>query len=160
MHKKTASREWLDAVVVWTPGGDGLFDLFGVEVFGDGAGGESGEFGVGGEAESDELLDGDLVDEAEVFFVEEVGEAELLFEADEAVLIRERVLAGLAEDEQKHDGHHDPPEVGVFEAGPCVDGHVDGEAQVEQEHRREEEVEGGVPAGVVFERLRLSHRAQ
>jgi len=49
-------------VVVGAPGGDALFDLFGGEVFGLGALGEGGEFGVGGEAEGYVLLHGEGFD--------------------------------------------------------------------------------------------------
>jgi len=48
----------LDAVVVGAPCNDGLFDLLTVEVLGDGALGQGGDFGVGREAEADELFDG------------------------------------------------------------------------------------------------------
>ena len=150
----------LNAVVVGTPGGDGLLDLLGVEVFGYGASGEGGEFGVGGEAEGDVLLDGDGVDQAEVIFVEEVGEAELLFEADDAVLRAEGGGPGGAYDEEENHRHDDPPEVGVLEAGPCVDGRVDREGEVQQEQRDDDEVDEWVPAGVIFEGLRLRHRGQ
>ena len=149
---------FLYAVIVGTPSGDGLLDLFGVQVFGYGAGGEGGKFGVGGEAEGDVLLDGDGVDQAEIVFVEEVGEAELFFEADDAVLGAEGGAAGGAYDQEKNHRHHDPPEVGVLEAGPCVDGRVDGEDQVQKEQWEDDEVDGWVPAGVIFEGLRLSHR--
>ena len=54
----------LDAVVVGAPVGDGLLDLFAVEVFGYGALGEGGYFGVGGEAQAYELVDGEGLDEA------------------------------------------------------------------------------------------------
>jgi len=68
-----------------------------------------------------------------LIIVDEVGEAKLLFETDEAVLILERVAAGEAGHAKKHDRHDDPPEVHVGEAGPAVDGRVDGDDQIEQE---------------------------
>jgi hypothetical protein len=147
----------LDAVVVGAPGGDGFFDLFGGELFVDCAGGEGWEFGVGGKAEGNELLEGDLVDEIELVVGEEVGEAELLFEADDAVLRTEGGAAGDAGHGHEDDGHDDPPEMGMGEEGPGVDGRVDGEDEVEEQERKDEEVKEGVPARVVFEGLRLSH---
>ncbi len=146
-------------MVVGAPGGDGLLDLLAVEVFGGGALGEGGYFGVGGEAEADELVDGEGIDEVELVFVEEVGEAELFFEANEAVLIFEGVSAGDAGHEEEDDGHDDPPEMGVGEAWPGVDGGVDGGDEVEQQQGHQDEVERGVEARVVLERLRHRHRS-
>jgi len=148
----------LDALVVGAPGSDGLLDLLAVEVFGDGAVGEGGYFGVGGEAEANELVDGEGVDEAELVFRQEVGEAELFFEADEAVLVLEGVAAEDAGHDEEQDRHHDPPQVDVDAAGPGVDGRVDREDEVQQQHRQDEEVKRRVEARVIFERLRLSHR--
>jgi len=45
----------------------------------------------------------------------------------------------------------------VLEAGPVVDGDVDAEDEVEQEQGDEEEVEGGIVTGVVFQVLRGGH---
>ena len=110
-----------------------MLDLLAGEVLGDGALSEGNYFGVGGEAEAYELIDGEGVDETQMVIVDEVGEAKLLFETDEAVLILERVAAGEAGHAKKHDRHDDPPEVHVGEAGPAVDGRVDGDDQIEQE---------------------------
>jgi len=147
----------LDALIVGAPVDDGLLDLFAVEVFGYSALGEGGYFGVGGEAEADVLVDGEGVDEAELIFREEVGEAKLLFEADEAVLVLEGVAAEDSSHDEKHDRHDDPPEVHVGEAGPAVDGGVDREDQVQQQHGQDEEVKRRVESRVVLERLWLSH---
>jgi hypothetical protein len=152
----------LDAVVVGAPGYDGLLDLFGVEVFGDGAGGKCGDFGVGGEAQGDELIEGELVDDAELTFGQQVGEAELFFEADDAVLVLEGVATRLAGKDKEKDRHGYPPEMVMVIGRPGVpgaDGRVDGEREVEEQHRDEEEVEEWVEARVVFEVLRLGHRA-
>ena len=144
-------------MVVGAPGDDGLLDLFAIEVLGDGALGEGGDFGVGGEAETNELVDGEGVDEAELIFGEEVSKAELLFEADKAVLVLERVAAKEAGHDEEHERHDNPPEVHVGEAGPAVDGFVDGEDEVQQQDRQDEEVKRRVEARVVLERLWLSH---
>jgi hypothetical protein len=147
----------LYAVVVRAPVGDTLLDLLAVEVFGYGALGEGGDFGVGGEAEAYELVDGEGVDEAELVFREEVGEAELLFEADEAVLVLEPVAAEDAGHDEEQDRHDDPPQVHGDVAGPGVDGRVDREDQIQQQRRQDEEVKRRVEARVIFERLQLGH---
>jgi hypothetical protein len=146
-------------VVVGTPGDDALFDGFGFEVLGEGFVGEDREFGVGGEAQGDELLEGELVDVGAVGGGEQGGEAEALFEADGAVLDLEGGVAGATGHEKEDDGHDDVPEVRVLPAGPVVDGDVDGEDEVEQEERDDDEVEGGVEAHVVLEGLRCGHEA-
>ena len=147
----------LDAVVVGAPGGDELLDLLAVEVFGDGAVGQGGYFGVGGEAEADELVDGEGVEEAELVFGEKVGEAELLFEADKAFVVLEGVGAKEAGHGEEDDRHQDHPQVDDDVVGPGVHGHEDGEDHVEEQQRRDEEVKGWVEARVVLERLWLSH---
>ena len=45
----------------------------------------------------------------------------------------------------------------MSEAWPGVDGRVDGEAKVEQQHWQNEEVEGRIEARVVFVGLWLRH---
>ena len=135
-----------------------MLDLLAVEVFGDGALGEGGYFGVGGETEADELVDGEGVDEVELIFGEQVGEAELLFEADEAILVLERVAAEDAGHGEEHERDHDQPQVDEDVVGPSVDDHVDGKDYIEQEHGCDEEVERRVEARVVLERLWLCHR--
>ena len=134
-----------------------MLDLFAGEVFGYGALGQGGNFGVRGEAQADELIDGQGVDEVELVFGEKVGEAELLFEADDAVLIFESIAAREAGQDEENDGHDDPPEVAVSEEGPGVDGRVDCEAEIQEEKRKDEEVKGRIEARVVLEGLRLSH---
>ena len=49
--------------------------------------------------------------------------------------------------------------MGVLIKGPGMDGRVDGEAQVDGQHRNNEEVEERVVAGVVLIGLWLSHRS-
>jgi hypothetical protein len=147
----------LDALVVGAPVGDGFLDLLAGEVFGDGALSEGGDFGVGGETEADVLVDGEGVDEAELIFGEEVGEAKLLFQTDETVLVLEGVAAAEAGQDEQHDRHHDPPEALVPVDGPVVDGPVDREDEVQQQHRQDEEMKRRVESRVVFERLWLSH---
>ena len=151
------SRNFLDALVVGAPSDNSLLDLLAVQVFGDGALGEGGDFGVGGEAEADVLIDGEGVDEAELVFGEKVGEAKLLFETDEAVLVLEGVAAKDSSHDEEHDRHDDPPQVHVGKVGPAVDGRVDGEDQVQQQHRQDEEVKRRVEARVILEGLWLSH---
>ena len=88
---------------------------------------------------------------------EEGGEAKALFEADDAVLHFEGTAAGDACHDEEDDGHDDPPEMCVLVAGPVVNGDVDAEDEVEQEHGQEKEVKGRIEAGVVLEVLRSGH---
>jgi hypothetical protein len=146
-------------VVVGAPVDDGLLDGFGIHVFGEGAVGEVGKLGVGGEAESDELGDGELVDVSVVGGGEQSAEAEALFETDDAVLGFEGVAAGTTGHQEEDDGHDDPPEIGVLVSGPAVNGDVDGEDEVEQEQRKDDEVKRWMEAHVVFKVLRIGHWA-
>lgn len=147
----------LDAEVVGAPGGDGLFDLPGGEVVGEGALDEGGEFGVGGEAEGDELSLGELTGGGELGSGEKSGEAETLFEADDAVLGLEGAGAGAAGHEDEDDGHDDPPEMGPAVMRPVVDGGIDGEDEVEKKQGHDGEVERRVEAGVVLVGLQFGH---
>lgn len=119
--------------------------------------GQGGELCVRGEAQSDELGEGEGVDESELAVGQEVGEPQLLFEPDEAVLRAQCGHAADAGHGEEDNGHGDPPEVGVLVTRPGVDGCIDGEAQVEQQHGNDEEVEERVEARVVFVGLWLSH---
>ena len=65
----------LDAVMVGTPVGDGLFDGFGLEFLGERAVSQGGDLFVGGEAEGDKLTDGEVVDVGEIISRAEAGEA-------------------------------------------------------------------------------------
>ena len=147
----------LDAEVVCAPVDDALLDGFGVEGVGDGFVGEGGEFFVGGEAEGDELVLGEEGDEVCFVGREQDGEAETLFEADDAVLRLEGAAASDASDEDEDEGHDDPPEMGVAEGRPGVDGGVDGEGEIEEQQGEDGEVEERLEAGVVFVGLVLGH---
>jgi hypothetical protein len=147
----------LDAVVVGAPVDDAGFDGLGLEVLGEGFVDEVGNFGVGGEAEGDELTGGELVDVGAVGGWEERGEAEALFEADDAVLHLHGAFARDAGHDEEYDGHDDPPDMFVAVGGPSVDGDVDGEDEIEGEEGDDEEVKGGVEAGVVLDVLRGRH---
>jgi hypothetical protein len=145
-----------DAEVVGPPaGGDGLLDLFLGEVVVEGALDQGGQFRVGGEAQADELGRGEGLAAGEVFGGEERGEAQALFEADDAVLHCDGVQAGAADGQQQDDGHQDPPKEEVAMVRPVMDGVGDGEDNVEQQDGRDEEVPGGIEAGVVLVVLRF-----
>jgi hypothetical protein len=144
-------------VVVAAPVDDGLFDGLWLHVFGEGPVGEFGEFVVGGEAKGDELSGGELVDVRAVGFGEQRVKAETLFEADDAVLGFHGGLAGVASHEEKDDSHDDVPEMSVLVARPVVNGDVDGEDEIEQEQRDDDEVKGRMEARVVFKILRSGH---
>ena len=88
---------------------------------------------------------------------EEGGDAEALFEADDAVLIAGGVATHGAGEQEEGDGHDDVPELELGEGGPGAIDEVDGEEDVEEEDLDEEEVEGGVEAGVVLIGLRSWH---
>jgi len=147
----------LDAVIVGAPVDDLLLDGFGFEALGEGFVDERREFIVGGEAEGDELLRGEFLDVAELGDGEDGREAEAFFEADDAVLHFEGTAAGNACHDEEGDGHDDPPEMCVLVAGPVVNGDVDAEDEVEQEHGQEKEVKGRIEARVVLEVLRSGH---
>jgi len=119
--------------------------------------GEFGKLVVGGEAKGDELGDGELVDVGAVGGGEQGVEAETLFEADDAVLSFEGVAAGVAGYQEEDDSHDDAPEMSVLVARPVVDGDVDGEDEVEDKQRNDDEVKGRVEACVVFKILRSGH---
>ena len=114
---------------------------------------EGGKFFVGGEAQGDELRGGELMDVIAVWSGDQGGEAEAFFEADDAVLGLEGAVAGDPGHHEEDDGHCDPPEMGVLVGGPVVDGDVDGEDEVEEQHGQNEEVKGRMEAGVILEVL-------
>ena len=84
-------------------------------------------------------------------------ETEALFEADDAVLGFHSGLAGVAGHEEKDDSHDDVPEMSVLIARPVVDCDVDGEDEIENEQRDDDEVKGRMVACVVFKILRNGH---
>jgi hypothetical protein len=154
---RVARRVYLDAVVVASPVDDALLDGFGLEVLSEGPVSQSGEFVVGGEAERDELLDGELIDVGAIFGRKECGEAEALFEADDSILCPESLGSGDTSHHEEDDGHDNPPEEENAVLGPMVDGDVDGEDQVKQEHGQDKEMKGRIEARVVLEVLRSGH---
>jgi hypothetical protein len=147
----------LDAVVVGAPVDDVLFDGFGFEALGDGFVDEGGKLGVGGETESDDLLDVELLDVGVVVGWKERGEAKGLFEADDAVLDFEVVDAGLhgENDESGRDG--DPPEMKVAVMMPVMNGDRDGDEEIDEKDRKDEEVHRGIETAVVFVALGCGH---
>jgi hypothetical protein len=149
----------LDAVVVGSPVDDVLFDGFPVEILAECFSGQGGEFFVGGEAEAYELVDGEFADSGAVFEREELGEAQALFEADDAVLGVEGGAAAEAGHHEEDDGHDDPPDVEPGVVRPVMNGAVDGDDEVQKEHGQDKEMEGRVPAEVVFIALRGGHNS-
>jgi hypothetical protein len=147
----------LDAVVVGSPVGDGLFDSPGLEILGEGSVDESGEFGVGGEAEGYELFDLKFIDMSDFGGGNEGGYAEALFEADDAVLELEIVDAALEGEDEEGQGDDDPPEMEVEVCCAVVDGGVDDDGEVERENREDEEVHGWIGAAVVLVGLGGGH---
>jgi hypothetical protein len=151
-----AEDEGLDAGMVGAPGLDGLFDLFGGEVFAEGAIEERGELGVGGEAKGDDLVEGEGVGAGEVGGGEQLGVAKALFEADDAVLNGERVGTGAADGEDEGDGDDDEPEMEGAIGGPGADGDDDGDDDVDEEDEGGGD-EDGLDADVVVEVLMFGH---
>jgi len=92
-----------------------------------------------------------------LFGREECVEAEAFFATDNAVLDDEGAVAEPNPHHHEDEGHGDPPEVDSPVGRPVVDGDVDGEDEVEQEHGQDEEVIGRIEAGVVLEVLRSGH---
>jgi hypothetical protein len=144
-------------VVVAAPVNDGLLDSLGLHVFGQGAMGEFGKLVVGGEAKGDKLSGGELVDMGAVGFGEQRVEAEALFEADDAVLGFEGGAAAVLGHQEEDDRHDDVPEMSVLVGRPSVDGDVDGEDEIEDQERNDDEVKGRMEARVVFKILRIGH---
>jgi len=77
---------------------------------------------------------------------EQSVEAETLFEADDAVLGFEGIAAGFAGNQEEDYGHDDAPEMSVLVDRPVMDSDVDGEDEVEQEQREDDEVKGRMEA--------------
>lgn len=144
-------------MVVGAPVDDGFLDGLWLHVFGEGLVGECGEFVVGGEAKGDELTGGELVDVCAVGFGEQRVETEALFEADDAVLRFQGIAAGVAGYQDEDDCHDDVPKMRVLIGGPVVDGDVDGEDEIEDEQRHDDEVKGRMEACVVLKILRSWH---
>ena len=151
--------ESLDAMVVAAPVDDALFDGFWFEVLGEGFADEGWEFGVGCEAEGDELFEGELVDVRAVFGGQECGEAQALFEADDTILNGNSAAASDACHDEEDDGHDDPPEVEAPVRWPVMDGGVDGDDEVEQKQRHNDEMKERIPARVIAEVLWSGHRS-
>jgi hypothetical protein len=147
----------LDAVVVAAPVDDGFLDGLWLHIFGEGLVGECGELVVGCEAKGDELAGGELIDVRAVGFGEQRVEAETLFEADDTVLGFEGGFASYASHQEEDDRHDDVPEVSVLVARPVVNGDVDGEDEIENEQRNDDEVKGRVVARVGSKVLRSGH---
>lgn len=150
----------LDAEVVGAPVCDGLLDLFGGEVFREGAAGERGEFGVGGEAEGDELGLGEGLGEGEFSGSKQGAEAQAFFEADEAVLCFEGGSAAAAGQNDERDRHHNPPEEEFAVLRPVMNGRVDGEDEIGEENGKQDVMEGWVETGVVVVVLTFGHEAE
>jgi len=130
-----------------------LFDGFGLEILGEGFADERGELVVGGEAQGDQLFDGELVDVSAIFSGKKGGEAEALFETDDAVLRSQSAVTGSPCHHEEDYRQGDPPKAKSPVGRPVVNGYINGEDKVEQEHRQNEEVKRRIPACVVFEVL-------
>jgi hypothetical protein len=144
-------------VVVSAPADDAFLDGLGFEVLGECPADKGGEFVVGGKAESDELPDRELIDVGAIFGWKECVEAQALFEADDSILCPESLGSGDTGHHEEDDGHDNPPEEKNAVLGPVVDGDVDGEDQVEQEHGQDKEMKGRIEARVVLEVLWSGH---
>lgn len=83
--------------------------------------------------------------------------AEAFFETDDAVLNAEGVAAREASENEERERHYDQPEVQPEVMGPVTNENSDGDAEVEEEDGKQEEVEGWMKARVVFVVLRFWH---
>src|SRR5882757_1349157 len=97
------------------------------------------------------------MDVSAIFGREKRLETQAFFEADDAVLNGQGAAARKAGHDEEDDGHRDPPEMESPMLRPMVDGDIDGEDEVEQEHGQHEEVKGRVEACMVLEGLRGWH---
>jgi hypothetical protein len=134
-----------------------LLDGFGLEILSEGFADEGREFVVRGEAKGNELLNAEVVDVCALFGGKKRVEAEALFESDEAVLNLKGAVARTAGDYEEDKGHDDPPEKKNPVLRPVVDGDVDGEDEVKQQHGQDEEVKRWIDAAVVLKILRGRH---
>jgi hypothetical protein len=144
-------------VVIATPVDDAFLDGFGFEILGEGLMGKGGEFVVGGEAKGDELFNGELVDVGAIFGREQCVEAEAFLAADDAILYFESAIPSDACHNDEDEGHDDPPQEKNSVFRPVVNGGVDGEDEVEQQHGQDEEMKGWIVARVVLKVLRGGH---
>ena len=153
------NANFLSAVVVATPVDDALLDGLGFEVLREGLAEECGELVVGSEAKGNELFDRKLVDVRALFGGEQRVETETLFGADDSVLDSEGLRSRDTSHHEQDDGHGNPPEKENTVLGPVVDGDVDREDQVEQEHGQDKKMKGRIEARVVLEVLRSGHES-
>ena len=146
-----------DAEVVGAPVGDGLLDRLRFEVFAEGALNEGGELGVGGEAEGVNLFQRERLGLGQELRCEQALVAKVLFETDEAVLEAERIVAREAGNKEECDCHHDEPSVHRDVMRPTANQYDDGDDEVGDQNRKQEEVKRRVEACVVAIGLRCGH---
>lgn len=139
---------------VGAPGLDGLFDLFGGEVLGEGAVQQGWELRVGGEAEGDAFREGQGFGGGGLCGREEARVAEVFFEADEAVLDALGVGAGFQAGDEECGGEEDDPHAEGKAGGVGDRGPDDADDDVEKEDEQGGGVDG-VASGVVLVGLRL-----
>lgn len=146
-----------DAKVVGAPVGDGLLDGFGREVLAEGALDEGGEFGVGGEAERDDLRERERLCRGGKLWREQTLVAEVLFETDDAVLHAGRIGPCDAGEEEERDGHDEKPRVQPDVMRQATNQYDDGDNQIDEKDRSDEEVKHRFEPCVVPVVLRCGH---
>src|SRR5580692_11130117 len=156
---RTHLREFSYSPVIRTPGLDRFLDVGARELLVQGALGQLGHFGVGGETQATELIHRQLGNARAQRLGRQLGQAQALFQADHAILHRERVRAFLEHQGQQGDGQQDQQErvevfskVAVREVREEVNQSHD---QRDHENRQHEEVKRRIPAGVVIVGLRF-----
>jgi hypothetical protein len=118
---------------------------------------ESGKLLIRGKTEGDELLGGKIGDQRVIGGGQKCGKAEALFKANDPVLDMKGVNSALFGDEDEQDREEDPPESDMGEVAVAEVVEDEGENQIEEQERHDDEVVEGIQLRVFLVALLLGH---